>query len=188
MAVNRVPWLGVGNRGLAVTQDKAGQYSQAMQNLKFFLLTNPPPADAEAANTLRDKIEYRMEKAAKESSPAVIAVKRQDPFEALLKKIDHRRYTAEGPDSVMTVDVRGRTLVWGWIQKDISLYRVLKTAGGRIEIKGCKTTAQNLDPPDFGSVRVLGWTFIISEKGESITVRFSYSDEYTGDSIYVWQR
>ena len=187
-AVNLAPWLGAGYRGLAVTQDKAGQYSQALQNLKFFLLTNPPPSDAEAAKTLRDKIEYRQEKAAKESSPAVIAEKRQDPFDALLKKIDGRRYTVEGPDSVMTIDVRGRTLVWGWIEKDTSEYRVLKMAGGRIEIKGRKTTVQSFDPPDIGSVRVLGWTFIISEEGETITVRFSYSDGHTGDSIYVWQR
>jgi len=64
-AVNIAPWLGAGYRGLAVTQDKAGHYSQALQNLKLYLLTNPPAADAEAAKTLRDKIEYRMEKAAK---------------------------------------------------------------------------------------------------------------------------
>lgn len=65
-AVNIAPWLGAGYRGLAVMQDKAGQYSQALQNLKFYLLTNPSAADAEAANILRDKIEYRQEKVAKE--------------------------------------------------------------------------------------------------------------------------
>lgn len=64
-AVSIAPWLGAGYRGLAVTQDKAGQYSVALQNLKFFLLTNPPAEDAEKAKTLRNKIEYRMEKAAK---------------------------------------------------------------------------------------------------------------------------
>src|SRR5512136_1456140 len=87
-AVNIAPWLGSGYRNLAVVQDKAGQYAQAVQNLKLYLLTNPPAADAEAAKTLMDKIEYRQEKAAKESSPAAIAAKKQNEYEEWLKKLD----------------------------------------------------------------------------------------------------
>lgn len=75
-AVNIAPWLGAGYRGLAVTQDKCGQYSAALQNLKFFLLTNPSAEDAEKAKTLRNKIEYRMEKAAKESKALQLLLKR----------------------------------------------------------------------------------------------------------------
>jgi tetratricopeptide (TPR) repeat protein len=63
-AVNSAPWLGVAYRNLAVMQDRAGQYSQAMQNLKFYLLTEPSTADAEAAKALMEKIEYRKDKEA----------------------------------------------------------------------------------------------------------------------------
>ena len=115
-AVDIAPWLGVGYRGLAVTQDKAGQYTQALQNLKLFLLTNPSPTDVEAANTLRDKIEYRQEKAAKESSPAALAEKKQTAYEAWLKKIDGARFVfhASNEDD-MTIDIHGNKVVYGSI-------------------------------------------------------------------------
>lgn len=69
-AVDIAPWLGSGYRNLAVMQDKAGQYAQALQNLKLFLLTNPAAADAEAAKSLMDKIEYRQEKALRTKTTA----------------------------------------------------------------------------------------------------------------------
>ena len=186
-AVNLAPWLGSGYRGLAVTQDKAGQYSQALQNLNFFLLTNPPPAEAEAAKTLGDKIEYRIEKAAKESSPAVIAEKRQAPFEALLEKIDGRRYTSP-PDEGYTavIDVRGKVLVCGMINKH-GLYSEINTisGGGRVEIHGSETTVPLDLPPSMGFQTN---TYIISEDGDRITVRRKFGDGEVRKSIYLWQR
>jgi len=62
-AVNSAPWLGVGYRNLAVMQDKVGQYSGAVQNLTFYLLTQPSTPDAEAAKALMEKVEYRKDKA-----------------------------------------------------------------------------------------------------------------------------
>ncbi len=91
-AVNIAPWVGAGYRGLAVMQDKAGQYSQALQNLKLFLLTNPLAADTEAAKALMDKIEYRQEKAAKEVSPEMIAEKEKNKYKDWLKKLDGARF------------------------------------------------------------------------------------------------
>ncbi|MDP2158607.1 MAG: hypothetical protein Q8K68_12970 [Nitrospirota bacterium] len=96
-AVNIAPWLGAGYRGLAVSQEKAGQYSAALQNLKLFLLTNPSAEDAEKAKTLRNKIEYRMEKAAKESSPEAVAAKQQNKAEEFFQRIIGARY-------ILTVD------------------------------------------------------------------------------------
>ena len=98
-------------------QDKAGQYAQALQNLKLYLLTNPPAADAEAAKTLMDKIEYRQEKAAKESSPQAIAAKKQKEFEDWLRKIDGRRYTYRESFERITqvLDVKGKFLIQGSI-------------------------------------------------------------------------
>jgi len=112
-AVNIAPWLGAGYRGLAVMQDKAGQYSQALQNLKLFLLTNPSTADTEAAKTLRDKIEYRQEKAAKESSPAA---KRQTE-EDFIQKLNGVRYVLDLSTGyqiiVSTLDIRGNKIIKG---------------------------------------------------------------------------
>jgi tetratricopeptide (TPR) repeat protein len=93
-AVNSAPWLGSGYRNLAVVQDKAGQYSQAVQNLKLYLLTNPPTADADAAKTLMDKIEYRQEKKAKESSPEADARRDQEKSEAFLRNLNGAVFSA----------------------------------------------------------------------------------------------
>ena len=118
-AVTIAPWLGIGYRNLAVIQDKAGQYAQALQNLKLFLLTNPPAADAEAAKTLMDKIEYRQEKAAKESSPQAIAAKKQNEYETWLKKINGARYkyhvstNRDAGDWIL--DIHGNQVVKGLI-------------------------------------------------------------------------
>jgi len=100
-------------------QDKAGQFTQALQNLKLFLLTNPPAADAEAAKTLMDKIEYRQEKAAKASSPAAIAANKQKEYEAWLKKLDGAQWRNDLVDTTSCADnyieMHGREIRTGWI-------------------------------------------------------------------------
>lgn len=118
-AVNIAPWVGAGYRGLAVVQDKAGQYTQALQNLKLFLLINPPAAGAEAAKTLMDKIEYRQEKVAKESSPATIAEKIRQEEGDFIKKVDGARYkyqiSTNRDAGYWTLDIRGNRVVQGYI-------------------------------------------------------------------------
>jgi len=115
-AVTIAPWLGIGYRNLAVMQDKAGQYPQALQNLRLFLLTSPPAADAEAAKTLMNKIEYRQEKAAKESSPEVIAEKKRQEAEVWLRKLDGAQYTAPFQDicsrSTLALDINGKEITY----------------------------------------------------------------------------
>ena len=91
-AANLAPWLGDAYRNLAIAQDKSGQYDAALKNLRLYLLTSPSPADEAWAKSLINKVEYRKEKAAKESSPAAIATKKQTEFEDWLKKLDGRRY------------------------------------------------------------------------------------------------
>jgi len=68
-AVNLAPWLGDAYRNLAIAQDKSGQYDAALKNLRLYLLTSPSPADEAWAKSLINKVEYRKEKAAQESSP-----------------------------------------------------------------------------------------------------------------------
>ena len=62
------PWLGNGYRNLAIAQDKAGMYAAALQSLSLYLLTKPSSADVEWAEDLRNKVEYRKEKAAIEKN------------------------------------------------------------------------------------------------------------------------
>ncbi len=104
-AVNIAPWLGAGYRGLAVMQDKAGQYSQALQNLKLFLLTNPSTADTEAAKTLRDKIEYRQEKATKETSAEAIAERPKNKQEEFIRSLQGAVWVRESADGCRRYEI-----------------------------------------------------------------------------------
>lgn len=62
------PWLAEGYYNLGIIQDKAGQYGDAMQSLNFYLLAAPNAPDAGKVKELIYEIEYRKDKAAKESS------------------------------------------------------------------------------------------------------------------------
>jgi tetratricopeptide (TPR) repeat protein len=176
-AVNSAPWLGSGYQNLAVVQDKAGQYAQALQNVKLYLLTNPPSADAEAAKTLMDKIEYRQEKAAKESSPAAVAAKTQQTYEEWLRHLDGARYV--GPSNVQDtyfeneLIIRGSTLFWrqritqycrDCLQEvPVGQWYDMAQYGGRMQIVGRQ--AKRILPGG-GFVNDI---FTISEDGKSIT-------------------
>lgn len=182
------PWFGRGYRPLAVAQDKAGQYDAALKNLEFYLLSQPSPEDAAWAKSLINKIEYRKEKAAKESSPAVTAEIKQDPFEALLKKIDGRRYTGSADANFKNVlDVRGKVLVIGVIATQAGYYESPDPAGSRFEIRGREVHVP-CNVIVYGNVRCVERIYIISEDGERITVRVWLSDGAVREYIYLWQR
>lgn len=179
-AVNIAPWLGAGYRGLAVTQDKSGQYQTALQNLKLFLLTNPSAEDAEKAKTLRNKIEYRMERAAKESSQTSIAEKKQNEYETWLKKLDGRKYrdTRGGP---AVIEVRGKTLVV-----------ISPGLGGGIEVLGpweikgrIATTPRVMQQNNFLPVQEI---LSIVEDGDRIIQRREFSDGDMREYVWIWQR
>jgi ankyrin repeat protein len=62
--VNKLaPWLANGYRNLAIAQDKAGMYEEALANLRLYLLTKPAPSDVDWAEDLKSKVEYRKGKA-----------------------------------------------------------------------------------------------------------------------------
>lgn len=117
------PWLAAAYYNLGITQDKAGKYREAIQSLKLYLLAAPEASDAKAVKTLVYEIEYRQEKAAKEreeSSPQAIAAKKQNEYEAWLKKIDGAQWvnndsTRAGWDSDLYYEVRGREIRRGFI-------------------------------------------------------------------------
>jgi tetratricopeptide (TPR) repeat protein len=118
-AVNLAPWLGDAYRNLAIARDKSGQYDAALNNLRLYLLTSPSPADEAWAKSLINKVEYRKEKAAKESSPAAMAEKKRQEEEAFLKKIDGARYKYRYSDSRdegdLIFDIRGNQVINGLI-------------------------------------------------------------------------
>lgn len=167
-AVNIAPWIGAGYRGLAVMQDKAGQYSQALQNLKLFLLTNPSAEDAEKAKALRDGIEYRQEKAARESSPEAIAAKKQNEYEEWLRKIDGARYVKRSGAWTYTFNIRGNEV----IEVDILGPNDLDEPGPRT--KGTATIeGRRFTPPLRGLSKdnsyYFNWACMISEDGSTIS-------------------
>ena len=189
-AVNIAPWLGSGYRNLAVVQDKAGQYAQALQNLKLYLLTNPPAADAEAAKTMMDKIEYRQEKAAKESSPQAMAAKKQKEFEDRLKKIDGRRYTYRDSFEriTQTLDVKGRTLIQGSIVEPDSPVHGPRgySEFRRYEIRGRVVEGPVISAP--AEIKSTQKIFTISEDGEKIHLENRLGRGKGREYDYYWQR
>jgi tetratricopeptide (TPR) repeat protein len=118
-AVTAAPWHANGYRNLAIAQDKAGQYDTALKNLQLYLLTMPSSSDEAWAKTLINKIEYRKEKVAKESSPETLAAKKQKEFDEWLKKLDGISFT--GPNGDMFY-IHGIKLTWAKFSKLIDIY------------------------------------------------------------------
>jgi len=126
------PWLAEGYYNLGVIQDKAGQYDDAMKNLKFYLIAAPKAPDAEKVKELVYEIEYRKEKVAKDKDLAArkaaensraqqeAAARKQAEF---LSRINGARYvyyfwanrsdTGARTQYVITLDVRGDTVTQG---------------------------------------------------------------------------
>jgi tetratricopeptide (TPR) repeat protein len=173
-AANLAPWLGDAYRNLAIAQDKSGQYDAALKNLRLYLLTSPSPVDEAWAKSLINKVEYRKEKEAKESSPAAKAAKKQSEHEDWLRKVDGRRYR-ESRGGPSELQVRGRFIAL--TGPGVSL--------GPWEIKGrSASTPRVMQSPPLP----VQTTFIISEEGDRIIERREFSDGDTQEFVWVWQR
>jgi len=173
-AVNLAPWLGDAYRNLAIAQDKSGQYDAALKNLRLYLLTSPPPADEAWAKSLINKVEYRKEKAARESSPQAVAAKKQQTYEEWLRSLDGARFA--GPSNILhayyenEVTIRGSKLYWrtscvrgsgciaGWF---------VRCRAGEMQIVERQAKCINENAP--ASWNVVSDIFTISEDGKSIT-------------------
>lgn len=107
------PWLANVYYNLGIAQDKAGMYADAIKSLKLYLIAVP---DASDAKKLIYEIEYRQEKAAKESSPEVIAEKKMNQEEEFIKKLNGARFVSTNVGSCTWeeyIDIRDRNAVWG---------------------------------------------------------------------------
>ena len=118
-ALALAPWLPNGYRNLAIAQDKAGLYIEALASLNSYRRTKPAPPDVEWAEDLQSKIEYRRDKAAKESSPETIAAKQQSGYEDWLKQLDGAQWQNNLSDPGFCADnyieLHGQEIRVGWI-------------------------------------------------------------------------
>jgi tetratricopeptide (TPR) repeat protein len=94
-ALLAAPWLAEGYYNLGVVQDKAGQYAAAMDSLKLYIIAAPNATDVEKVKELIYEIEYRQEKAAKESRPETVAAKKQNEYDVWLKNLNGARFAAD---------------------------------------------------------------------------------------------
>jgi tetratricopeptide (TPR) repeat protein len=187
------PWLAEGYYNLGIIQDKAGLYADAIKSLKFYLIAAPTAPDAQKVKELVYEIEYRQEKAAKESSPAAIAAKKEKEYEDWLRKIDGRRYVHRDPDTRITniLDIKGRTLICGYIiepgspasgPRDIYMETERYEIYGRV-VEGPVVSSQEI------STQVI---FTISENGEKIHQEFWLGSRGKGrkgrEYDFFWKR
>jgi hypothetical protein len=163
--------------------------------LKLYIATNPGDEESRKAQDKIYEIGAKKIIAAREreeSSPQAVATREQNKFEEWLRNLDGRRYTSVSGDTTSIIDIRGHTFVQGWIgDPNYSGTRGYHEFGGeigRVEIKGRETTIHVTEHESFQTVWAVSDTFIISEDGNSITLRVRFSDGDTRDYNYHWQR
>jgi hypothetical protein len=193
-ALLAAPWWADAYKKLAIAQKAAEKYDDAVASLNFYLLTQPADArdaqdeiyklkalkesaadDRKLAERKAAEEQQRRRREEEENSP-------QGKFEALLRKIDGRRYVyiVTASRQSMVLDVIGRFAKFGAINTQ-GTYVSQLIPDYSFQIIGRVTTVQSPDPS------VSGLTWIISEDGESITERFRYNG-MNYDNVYHWQR
>jgi tetratricopeptide (TPR) repeat protein len=200
-ATTLAPWLANGYRNLAIAQDKAGMYDEALTSLRLYLLTRPSSTDADWAEDLKSKVEYRKERIAKakeeENSPQAVAAREQKSFEDLLKKIDGRRYSFKYPSDmaiVFVIDINGRFLTEGQIWPPDTgpnqlVHPGYNKGGIHVEIQGRVTNFSYSTQFQSELIRI-ELRYTISEDGDTITWhRTSNSSRFPDEEhVYEWQR
>lgn len=86
------PWVAPYYFDLGTVLEKAGKYDEAIANFRLYLVAAPEAQDAKAVRGKIGALKYAAEKWSRESQTAKPVEVKLDPFEALLKKIDGRRY------------------------------------------------------------------------------------------------
>lgn len=189
----KAPWWAEANYNHAVALDLANRFDEAMNALKLFIATNPGEDESRKAQDRIYEIGAKKIIATREReepSPQTVADREQGKFEEWLRKLDGRRYTLVGQDGFTAiVDIRGKMFIQGWIDPNNGGYHEVEGSNSRIEIKGRETIVPITERAFFEKkVWRVSATFIISEDGNSITVRTRFSDGDTRDYNYHWQR
>jgi tetratricopeptide (TPR) repeat protein len=182
------PWLASAYYNLGISQEKAGMYADAIRSLRLYLLASPDAPDAKAVRNLIYEIEYRQEKAAKESSPEALAVKKQKEYEEWIRKLDGATYggpSNAGNDLAFDNEfvIHGNMLIWKQrvtyygpaIVQEVPLgqWYDMVQYGGQMQIVGRE--AKRILP----GVGFVNDIFTISEDGNSITQVQQVSNGHT---------
>jgi tetratricopeptide (TPR) repeat protein len=179
------PWVAPYYFDLGTVLEKAGKYDEAIANFRLYLVAAPEAQDAKAVRGKIGALKYAAEKWSRESQTAKPVEVKLDPFEALLKKIDGRRYAFRQSDVLVILDVKGRILEWGYMENGV--YHELGGSNHHIEIKGRETTVPVYDSSPI-TIKTVSNTFTISDDGSWIKCRVRYSDGDFREFIYLWQR
>jgi tetratricopeptide (TPR) repeat protein len=184
------PWVPAYYFNQGIAFEKAGKLKDAKQSFEFYLLAAPNAQDAREVRKRIAGLEYAIEKAAKESSPAVTVAKKQKEYEDWLKKIDGRRYTYRDSFEriTQTLDVKGKTLIRGFIVEPDSPVRGPRgyTEFKRYEIRGRVVEGPVINaPPEIKSTQDI---FTVSEDGEKIHMECRLGRGKGREYDYYWQR
>ena len=177
-AARLAPWWPDARLNLALALESVGDYPSAMANLKLYQLFKLSDADARSVQDKIYVLEAKQEKAAKESSPEVVAAKKESDYAEWLKKLDGARYTGQsnlGNDLTWDNElvIRGNILTWRKrttyacpncvLDVPLGQWYDLAQYGGRMQIVGRE--AKRVMPPLPNPNDI----FTISEDGSSIT-------------------
>jgi len=193
------PWLAEGYYNLGIIQDKAGLYADAMQSLKFYLMVAPNAPDTEKVKELIYEIEYRQEKAAKESSPTAIAAKQQNKAEEFFQRIIGARYVWHvnwvDYEETYSVDIYGDKVVFGATPTRISNYRNVPqgtSLGVYQSLWPCPITNKKMQGNDLvvevgGCWGMQGYT--VRNNGGSLTLNSThYEGGYWQNAVFMRSR
>ena len=171
-ALLSAPWLAADYFNCGVAYEKAEQFDAAIRNFNLYLAAFPGAKDTNDVLKRIGGLEYAGHKAAKESSPEVVAEQKQNNDAELIKSLDGARYTYQlnvRGDLIVdhALDIRGTTLIHSTCLRSHSPNTVVENPVGvwiehsRMQIVGRQAT--------FSRDGMLMDTFTVSEDGKSIT-------------------
>jgi len=198
-AAHLAPWWPDALYNLSLALEAAGDYNNAILNLKLYLSFNLPNADARAAQDKIYAIEARQAKAVREAAKPKeepVAARPQNTFEDLLRKIDGRRYLASEDNHIASaIDIRGRILVLGAVispgapvSRGYQMgFHELERTNSRYEIRDREFSGPVGEALGCQVCPVEN-TFTIREDGSTIRLRIRFSDGRVYEEMYLWQR
>jgi tetratricopeptide (TPR) repeat protein len=140
-ALLSAPWYADVYYNLGIAQDKAGLYDKAIKNLNLYMVAAQNAPDVKAVEKLIYEIEYRQEKAAKESSPEAKVKKKQKDEEEFIKSLNGALYQLRetykyGASDVDTWEIRGNRIFRIYLFQDPTYPGNLPPSESNYSIKG----------------------------------------------------
>ncbi len=119
------PWLAQDYFNCGVAYEKAEKFDAAVRNFNLYLTVAPDAKDANDVLKRIGGLEYAANKVAKESSPEVVAAKKENEYDVWLKNLDGARFISspteqgsighEHDPAYVVYYINGDEVSWGWI-------------------------------------------------------------------------